>query len=253
MSLPAALRERAPRTFERARRAGAFVQRHRWSLPLSVLASISLWRLASEVQAGELAGFDAAIARGVTGWRGQIDGLMLALTTLGGWISMAVLTLAVLLALIWTQRRRAAVFMLASGAGTLVLSTLLKLIFARARPEGVAYLIDPPSSFSFPSGHAMGSMGVLASVVVVLHVSGAPRGVRLASIVVAALVAFGVGLSRVYLGVHYPSDVLGGELAAAAWVSAITGWFFPGLLPGEETQEPAAVGDGGFVDRDGPS
>jgi membrane-associated phospholipid phosphatase len=77
-------------------------------------------------------------------------------------------------------------------------------------------------------------MGVFATSLVILHVVGAPRPVRLAAIVAVALVVSGVALSRVYFGVHFASDVLGGQLAAAAWVSALTGWFYPRLLPGEE-------------------
>ena len=57
--------------------------------------------------------------------------------------------------------------------------------------------------------------------------------------VLIGLYVVGVALSRVYFGVHYPSDVIGGQLGAAAWVSALTGWFYPRLFPGEETVEPA--------------
>jgi undecaprenyl-diphosphatase len=129
--------------------------------------------------------------------------------------------------------------MAVAALGTLVLSTGLKLIFHRARPADIDYLIQMPSSFSFPSGHALGSMGVLASVVVVLYAVGAPRLLRRMATFAIGLFVLGVALSRVYFGVHYPSDVIGGQLAAAAWVSALTGWFYPRLFPGEETLEPA--------------
>ena len=85
----------------------------------------------------------------------------------------------------------------------------------------------------------MGSMGVLVSVVVVLYAVCTPRLLRRLATVVIALFVIGVALSLAYFGVHYPSDVIGGQLAAAAWVSALTGWFYPRLFPGEETLEPA--------------
>lgn len=228
-----------PRAGTYTRRACDFVARHRWSLPLSVSSAVSLLYLGSEIREGELVGFDAAAAELVQGWRGSMDGLMLALTQLGGGTGMAVVSVVVLAALLIMRRRRTASFMAIAALGTLLLSTGLKLLFHRTRPVDVAYVIQSPSSFSFPSGHAMGSMGVLASVVVVLYAVGAPRLLRhLATVVIGSFV-FGVALSRVYFGVHYPSDVIGGQLAAAAWVSALTGWFYPRLFPGEETLEPA--------------
>lgn len=220
-------------------RAVHFVRRHKWSLPLAIVSSVSLAQLAGEMREGELADVDAAAARVVTSWRGSLDGVMYALTRLGGWEGMTVVTLLAVAVLLLSQRRREALFMVTAAGGTLILSTALKLIFQRARPEDVLYLIPAPASFSFPSGHAMGSMGVLASCAVVLHVLRVPRLLRLLVSVGVGVVATGVALSRVYFGVHYPSDVLGGQLAAAAWVSAITGWFYPRLLPGEETLEPA--------------
>jgi membrane-associated phospholipid phosphatase len=222
-----------------ARRAFAFVSRHRWSVPLSMASTVSLLYLGAEMREGDLDGVDAIVAGIVHGWRGSMDGLMLALTQLGGGNGMAVVSVAVVLVLLIVGRRRTALFMAIAALGTLVLSTGLKLIFHRARPGDVTYLIDIPSSFSFPSGHAMGSMGVLASTVVVLYAVGAPRLLRLLATVLIGLFVFGVALSRVYFGVHYPSDVVGGQLAAAAWVSALTGWFYPRLFPGEETLEPA--------------
>lgn len=220
-------------------RAGHFVQRHKWSLPLGAVSAASLLHLASEMREGELVGVDAAVASAVMGWRGSLDGLMYTLTRVGGWEGMTVVTLAMMSLLLVRGRRRDALFMASAAGGTLVLSTALKLVFQRSRPEDVLYLISAPSSYSFPSGHAMGSMGVLASCAVIVHVLRAPHVARVAAGVLAALFAAGVALSRVYFGVHYPSDVLGGQLAAAAWVSAITGWFYPRLLPGEETVEPA--------------
>lgn len=221
------------------RRAAGFVSRHRWSLPLSLASTVSLLHLASEMREGELASFDARIAEAVHGMRGSMDGVMLALTELGGGAGMAVVSVALVSVLLILQRRRTALFMAIAALGTLVLSTSLKLLFHRARPVDVTYLIQTPSSFSFPSGHAMGSMGVLASTLVVLYAVGAPRPLRWLATALIVPFVFGVALSRVYLGVHHPSDVLGGQLAAAAWVSALTGWFYPRLFPGEEALEPA--------------
>lgn len=222
-----------------ARRAAGFVSRHRWSVPLSLSSTVSLLYLENEISDGDVDSIDAVAAGVVHGWRGSMDGVMLACTQLGGGVGMAVVSFAVVAALIIKQRRRTALFMAIAALGTLALSSGLKLLFHRARPADLDYLIQIPSSFSFPSGHAMGSMGVLASTVVVLYAVRAPRLLRTIATLIIALFVFGVALSRVYFGVHYPSDVVGGQLAAAAWVSVLTGWFYPRLFPGEETLEPA--------------
>lgn len=213
--------------------------RHRWSVPLSLASTVSLAYLASEMREGSVDGIDALVFSAVHTWRGSLDGLMLALTLLGGGVGMTVVAVAVVATLLIMRRKRTALFMAIAALGALVLSTGLKLLFHRARPSDFGYLIDSPSSFSFPSGHAMGSMGVLASTVVVLYAVGAPRWLRRVATLLIGLFVFGVALSRVYFGVHYFSDVVGGQLAAAAWVSALTGWFYPRLFPGEETVEPA--------------
>jgi undecaprenyl-diphosphatase len=217
----------------------AFVLRHKWSLPLSAASSVSLAYLADEMREGDLDGVDAMVATVVHDWRGSMDGPMLALTSTGGTWGMTLVSVLTVLVLLLVRRFRAALFMASAALGTLILTVGLKLLFHRARPLDVTYLIEAPSSFSFPSGHALGSVGVMASLVVVLHAIHAPKLVCQLATLLVALYVLGVALSRVYFGVHYPSDVLGGGLAAAAWVSAWTGWFYPHLFPGERTLEPA--------------
>lgn len=209
-------------------------RRHRWSLPLSLCSSFFVLRLASEVREGELDWFDGAVQSRVDSFRGTLDSVMLGATGAGGVVPMSVLTALALVALLIGGRAREARFLFTSAGGSLALNVLLKIAFHRLRPSsGLPYLIPRPTSFSFPSGHTMGTTSVIGSLVVVCYALSAPRPVRWIASTFGCVVVLSVGTSRIYLGAHYPSDVLGGFLAAAAWVSAVTGWFYPGILPGE--------------------
>jgi undecaprenyl-diphosphatase len=219
------------------RRWLAFFGRHPWSIGLSSLATLCFVQLADEIREGELGAFDTAVADFVTRARGRIDPLMLTLTHLGEATNMTLICVAVIVACWLRKRLHAAAFMLVASGGAALLDVGLKLVFHRARPDpSLLYLLQTPSSFSFPSGHAMGSAGVLGSLVVLLFALGVPRAYRVLAALLCAAVVIGIALSRVYFGVHYPSDVLGGQLGAAAWVSAVTGYFYPRLLPGERTK-----------------
>lgn len=79
----------------------------------------------------------------------------------------------------------------------------------------------------------MGSAGVLGSLIIIAYALRWPRGLRWITTLFGISTIGAIGASRVYLGAHYPSDVLGGFLAAAAWLTAVTGWFYPRLLRGE--------------------
>jgi undecaprenyl-diphosphatase len=209
-------------------------RRHRWSLPLTIAAALCFVRLASEMQEGEVDAFDKLLQGMVTVWRGSLDTLMLVCTRWGGVLPMTVVSAGIVLLLLLVRRAKEARYLVFGAGGGLLLNLLLKELFRRARPSAdLVYLLPSLSSLSFPSGHTMGTTSVVGSLVVILHVVKAPRGVRLASILLGSAAIVGVGLSRVYLGAHYPSDVLGGFLAAAAWVSAATGSMYPRLLPGE--------------------
>ena len=107
-----------------------------------------------------------------------------------------------------------------AALGAEALDTLLKLLFRRARPE-VFFGLTAPRTYSFPSGHSMLSacfFGVLAALVTIRMASYARK---LAVWAAATLATLLIGLSRVYLGVHYPSDVLAGYAAAVIWVLSV--------------------------------
>ena len=105
------------------------------------------------------------------------------------------------------------------SAGALALDMTLKYAYHRTRP--IAYFGAAPLSYSFPSGHALCSFcfyGVMAGL---LSARIKSLAWRVAIWIAAAVLVIAIGLSRIYLGVHYPSDVLAGYLAAAVWVGTV--------------------------------
>jgi membrane-associated phospholipid phosphatase len=105
-------------------------------------------------------------------------------------------------------------FWVLAVCGAALLNFIAKYSFARARPS-LWVSILPETTYSFPSGHAMESMAVAAAVMCLAWNRG---NWRWASVALGAIFVLLVGTSRIYLGVHYPSDVLAGWLASSAWV-----------------------------------
>ncbi len=146
--------------------------------------------------------------------------LMGAITMLGASGVLLPLGSCVVLGFLWASWRRGAVLFLVTMAGATVLNVVLKLSFHRTRPTSF-FDIPLPTSYSFPSGHAMLTFcfyGVLAAL---LTARISARAARLAIWSVATAVIVLVGISRVYLGVHYPSDVVAGYAGAFVWVLAV--------------------------------
>jgi undecaprenyl-diphosphatase len=142
-------------------------------------------------------------------------------TALGGATVLTLMTAAVVGFLFVDGKRAAAVLVLLSVSSGALLSTGLKYIFARPRPDLVPHLVEV-SSASFPSGHAMLSAVVYLTLGALLsRVEGPPR-VKVYVLSVAVALTLTIGVSRVYLGVHWPTDVLAGWCAGAAW--AVVCW-----------------------------
>lgn len=147
-----------------------------------------------------------------------LDRALLELTALG--TGLVVLTVVVVAAtFLWLSRHRfSAGLLLLATAGGLVLNNVLKLGFDRARPSVVPWLGDPVSS-SFPSGHAMSAAIVYGTVAYLAARLQASLLARLLTALVAVLVIVAIALTRLYLGVHYPSDVLAGIVVGLAWAA----------------------------------
>jgi undecaprenyl-diphosphatase len=198
-------------------------------MPLVVfaLASAALAgfvKLASAVAHGQTYSYDELLLRALRNpadpadpigpW--WVESIFRDLTSLGSTVVLAFLTLAAVLYLIIDRKRGAALFVVvAIGGGTLI-STLLKNAFARPRPELVAHLVDV-RSYSFPSGHAMLSAVTFLTLGALLARVQSRKRLKAYILGVAVLLTLLVGGSRIYLGVHWPSDVLAGWCLGAAW------------------------------------
>lgn len=191
------------------------------SLALAVGVLVFLSWLAEEVMEGDTRLFDEAVRAAVNHRaRPQLTDAMRAVTYLGSTAVVTSLSACAFVALYLTRQRRAALLLLATMAGAAVLNVTLKLSFHRARPEPF-FGIATPDSYSFPSGHALLSCCLFGTLAILVGRRTHGPAARAAVWVTAAKIVTLVGLSRIYLGVHYPSDVLAGYAAAFVWVMAV--------------------------------
>jgi membrane-associated phospholipid phosphatase len=142
-----------------------------------------------------------------------IDRGVLVVSAFGYASGVVLIDIGLMAWLAWRRRWRDGLFFGLAIGGSALLNLAAKHLFARQRPE-LWLSIAPEDTYSFPSGHAMGSMTLGLAVVVLCW----PTRGRWLAIALAMPLVFLVGASRVYLGVHFPSDILGGWLAATAWV-----------------------------------
>jgi undecaprenyl-diphosphatase len=211
---------------------------------LAVGAVWSFLAVASEVGEGDTRHVDERIIRAFRDagdprdpigppW---VEGAMRDLTALGSTVVLLIFTGAVAVFLAVRRQSHALALVLVSTGGGFFLAHVLKLVFARPRPDLVPHLALVSSS-SFPSGHSMFSAVVYLTLGALLSRLVEERTLKAYFLGVACFLTFVVGLSRVYLGVHYPTDVLAGWSAGLAW--ALLCWMVASYLQRRGTVEKA--------------
>ena len=145
---------------------------------------------------------------------------MLWFSQVGGGALLIVAALGCAITLI--RKRGADARFVAFGVGGAVLLNLAaKVIFARARPD-LWLSLAPRNDYSFPSGHAMLSSAFVLCALILLWRSAALGALKRVVSVLGVLFVLAVDLSRLYLGVHFPSDILAGWMASLAWVALLS-------------------------------
>lgn len=191
--------------------------------------------------------FSLALDRMVTMLLGSFSGpamtrIMWEATLLGDTRVAVVATLAAAVVLaVWGHPRRAGSVVILMLVGSVV-SSVMKYLIDRPRPPASEALISLPTSMSFPSGHAVAGIVLAGTLTLMLIASRAPRWTRIAGSVVIMAAGMLVGISRVYLGVHFFSDVLAswclGATLVGLWAAAVLTW--GRAVPLDPTARPLA-------------
>jgi undecaprenyl-diphosphatase len=173
--------------------------------------------LAGHVRSGSTQTFDDGVLRWIAAHRTPLlDAMMLEITSLGtGTVVLMIVAIAGMF--LWlNQHKHSALLLGIAALGSLVLNNLLKAGFGRPRPEVVTWATHA-SFYSFPSGHAMSATVVYSTVAYLAARLQRTHAARVAVIATALIIIALICLSRLYLGVHYPSDVLAGITIGFAW------------------------------------
>jgi undecaprenyl-diphosphatase len=204
-----------------ARRAGnAYAVFGIFLLSGTAIAIVFTWafsELAERVRKGSTQPFDDAIMHWVGAHQTPgLDAVMLEVTALGTGTVVGMIVLIAGMFLWLNQHRHSAILLIVATVGGLVLDSLLKIGFNRPRPQIFEWGTHAASS-SFPSGHAMSSVIVYGTVAYLAARLQRNVHARILTFIIAAIIVVMISVSRVYLGVHFPSDILAGLLIGIAW------------------------------------
>lgn len=196
-----------------------------WALLISLLCAIGFGLIALLVSDKKIAQFDSTIIAAVQGLESPgLTSIMKFFTFIGSGTQVAIIALLVLFFLFKVlHHRRELILVIWVVLGSTILNEILKTVFHRARPT-IHRIVDA-NGFSFPSGHSMAAFSLYGVIAFLLwrHLSTSlGRGLL---ILFSIFMIIMIGVSRIYLGVHYPSDVLGGFLASGCLL-AVSIWFY---------------------------
>jgi undecaprenyl-diphosphatase len=195
-----------------------------FALLLAAGGLFAFLRLASEVREGDTRAFDTAILLALRNPADSADPVgplwleiaMRDITSLGSTAVLALVTALAVGYLVIDRKRHAALLLVAAAGGGALLSAVIKGMVDRPRPELVAHLVDV-HDMSFPSGHSMLSATIYLTIGVLLARTSDQRRIKVYIVGCAVGMTLLIGLSRLYLGVHWPTDVLAGWSLGSAW------------------------------------
>jgi undecaprenyl-diphosphatase len=184
-----------------------------------LLAITGFQGLSILISRNQLKHFDVSIIQVIQGWENPVLTKIAELISRIGSSSVTIpLIIVVAIVLFVVLKHRKELILLIGGMlGSSLLNELLKRLYHRARPD--IHRIVQEQGFSFPSGHSMAAFTLYAILIFILWRHIPKRGGRITLIVIGLSMILCIGLSRIYLGVHYPSDVLGGYWVSACWVA----------------------------------
>ena len=175
-----------------------------------------------------------------------LDWVMLRLTDMGSSLVIVPLFVVAAALLLWKRRFGGALFLAVASGGALVLNGAMKLLFERPRPQLDYAKVLP--DYSFPSGHTMNAFVFYVALALLLW-SVVGRRIGPIALAIAVVLALGVGVSRIYLGYHYFTDVVGGLLAGTVWLLIVGAafrarpkWWSWGLPDAPASQRPGGPG-----------
>ena len=191
-------------------------------LVASTLALVLFVWLGLLIRSGDPTAFDLAGRNGLRSLESPtLSAIMWGASVYGAPVRLSPLGLVAAAVFLYRGWRRGALLVLVTIAGAWLIDTGLKLLYARARPQPFFDYYPAPESYSFPSGHAMFSVCFFGGLAVLLSHRLNRRAAQVAVWLFAVVLILLIGGSRVYLGVHYPTDVLGGYAVGVAWVTAV--------------------------------
>ena len=191
-----------------------------YALVCILVIAVSLFlfgKLGQEMLEQELIAFDSYVIEKVQSLiTPRLTSVMLVFTFLASTRSLVTLAAISIVIMLWQHKRWEALFLLLALGGGVAFNLLLKWLYRRERPS-IQRLVEE-TGYSFPSGHSMAAFiffGMMAMLLTLFVVSRVAKTVIIIAAVVLILL---VGISRIYLGVHYPSDVLAGFAAGGVWL-----------------------------------
>ena len=190
-------------------------------LGTAIVALIFFGWLADEALEGDARAFDDATRAAVHQLASpMVTAIMRGFSFIGSTIALTIATIFVVVRFAMQKWKREAILFALTMIGAGLLNITLKLAFKRPRPVPF-FNLSPPESYSFPSGHSLTSAVFFGALAAILTARIKSSQVRAAIWIVSTVMFLLIGLSRIYLGVHYTTDVIAGFAAALIWILVV--------------------------------